>query len=136
MEKKTLSDFLKSINTTKENVFNEAENTNDRISIESEYSPFVINRCLSYFPDTIFIVEELNKRPNIPKYYQYLFLINIVRKRSRFKKWDKIESQEDIKVIREYYNYGYNKALEVLKILSVDQIKSIKLELETKRSVK
>jgi histone deacetylase complex regulatory component SIN3 len=42
-----LGDFLKAINITKENLLEEDSLT------EKEYVPFVVNRTLSYFPDTV-----------------------------------------------------------------------------------
>lgn len=130
-----LSDFLKSINTTKENVFDRAKTPNEYDDIENAYTPFVVNRCLSYFPDTILLVEELNRRPKIPKYYQYKFLLTLVRKRGRFKKWDKIEREDDINIVKEYFGYSLDKAIQALKVLTESDLSCIKSILESRKGL-
>ena len=51
-----LGEFLNSINYTKTDVFQE-----DTEYVTKKYTPFVINRFLSYFPDTIIHVNEMNR---------------------------------------------------------------------------
>ena len=46
-------DYLKSINATKKNIMV------DDIT-ESEYNAFIINRGLSFFPDTVRYANEMN----------------------------------------------------------------------------
>ena len=69
-----LGDYLKAINYTKEKLMD----TEDE-SVEKEYPAFVINRCLSYFVDTIALANEMNKRPLLQNKLQFDFLLNIVR---------------------------------------------------------
>ena len=69
--------WLNSINLTKENILDEDPS--------EKYPAFVVNRCLSYFVDTIAIVNEMNKRPLLQNKLQFDFLLNIVRSRKRFK---------------------------------------------------
>jgi hypothetical protein len=52
-----LGEYLTSINHTKENLFDMGDPM-----VEKEYTPFVINRCLSYFPDTIMQANEQAER--------------------------------------------------------------------------
>ena len=47
-------EFLNAINFTKKNVMSDPEN-------EKYYNSFIINRSLSYFPDTVAIANEMNK---------------------------------------------------------------------------
>lgn len=120
-----LGDFLSSINHSKDDVFKE-----DEEYATKQYSPYVINRFLSYFPDTIMHVNEMNFRPILDKKMQYDYLRLSIRKRKRFSKWLKEESPEDIEYIKRYYSYSNDKAIEILDILSDDHITQIKKELD------
>jgi hypothetical protein len=117
--KKTLSpfDFLQSINVTKTDVLQ---------GNEKGYVPFVVNRSLSYFNDTILLANEMNRYHHLDEKLQYHFLLNIVRKRKRFSKWVKPEVENDIEVVKEYYGYSNDKARQVLSLLSPEQITTIR----------
>jgi hypothetical protein len=112
-------DFLNSINTTKKNLM---EGTDE----EKQYVPFVVNRSLSYFPDTVHLANVMNIHHNLDNRLQYDFFINIIRKRKRFSKWVKPESEANVEVIKEYYGYSHEKARQALSLLSSDQIEFIK----------
>ena len=93
---------------------------------EKAYVPYTINRSLSYFNDTILAANEMNKHHHLDKKLQFHFLINIVRKRKRFSKWDKPELVSDVEVVKEYYGYSNEKARQVLPLLSSDQIMNLR----------
>ena len=93
---------------------------------EKDYVPFIVNRSLSYFYDTVSLANVMNKYHHIDNKLQYHFLINIVRKRKRFSKWIKPEIESDIEVVKEYYGYSNEKAKSALDILNDEQIKTIK----------
>lgn len=118
-KQKTLSpfDFLQSINVTKNDILQ---------GNEKGYVPFVINRSLSYFNDTVILANEMNRYHHLDEKLQYHFLLNIVRKRKRFSKWVKPEVENDIEVVKEYYGYSNDKARQVLSLLSPEQITTIK----------
>lgn len=120
-----LSDFLTSINSSKENLVEKEP------LCEKEYVPFVVNKCLSYFPDTIFYANQINVRPGLDKKMQYDYLRLSVSKRKRFSKWFKEEKNDNIKLIQEYYGYSYRRAKEVLECLTDDNIRTIKDSLKT-----
>ena len=120
-----LSDFLTSINSSKENLVEKEP------LCEKEYIPFVVNKCLSYFPDTIFYANQINVRPGLDKKIQYDYLRLSVSKRKRFSKWFKEEKNDNIKLIQEYYGYSYRRAKEVLECLTDDNIRTIKDSLKT-----
>ena len=108
-------EFLNSINYTKKDIMI------DDI-VEKEYNSFMVNRSLSYFPDTVLAANEMNLNHHLDPRLQFDFLINIIRKRKRFSKWDKKKIDSDVEVIKEYYGYNEEKALQILEILSTDQI--------------
>lgn len=114
-------DYLNSINYTKQDLMN------DDID-EKQYVPFVINRSLSYFPDTVAVANEMNRYHHIDKKLQYHFMINIVRKRKRFSKWDKPELDSDIEVVKEYYGYNNEKARQALSLLSPSQKEELRIK--------
>ena len=94
--------------------------------LEREYVPFVVNKCLSYFTDTIFHVNEINRRPHMEKKMQYDFLLRSVRKRKRFSKWIKKENNDDISFLSEHYNVSMRKAEEYLQIMGADQVEKLR----------
>ena len=116
-----LTDYLNSINHSKENLIRDGDERE-----EKSYAPFVINRCLSYFPDTILLVNAANSIPNIEKIFHYEYLLHSVRKRKRFSKWLKKESREEIDWIKEYYNVSTKRAEEYADLLSDEQLEDIK----------
>lgn len=112
-------DFLNSINSTKVNLLDkDPENIN-------KYNSFLVNRSLSYFPDTVLISNEMNRLHHVDARLQYDFLINIVRKKKRFSKWDKPQST-DIECIKEYYGYSDSKAKQIIGLLTSAQLQELK----------
>jgi|TARA_R110001583_G_scaffold60870_2_gene180480 hypothetical protein len=116
-----LSEILSSINHNKENILRDRDERE-----EKQYAPYVINRCLSYFPDTIFLVNSMNCIPNVDKRMHYEFLLTSVRKRKRFSKWLKKEQDIRLDWIKEYYNVSEKKAREYISFLTDEQIEDIK----------
>lgn len=117
--------FLGSINMTKENVLLEDSNG----KIEEAYNPYIINKSLSYFPDTIMQANTMNNFFELDKKLQYDFLLNSIRKKKRFSRWVKSNIEENVDVIKQYYEVGNDKAFEILSLLNDKQIISIKKEL-------
>lgn len=112
-------DYLNSINQTKQDLMV------DDIA-EKEYNSFMVNRGLSYFPDSILFANEMNRCHQLDSKLQYHFLINMIRKRKRFSKWAKATKQSDIDAVKEYYGYSNEKARQAMTLLSPDQITIIK----------
>ena len=112
-------DYLNSINHSKKDVMIDD-------MTEKSYNSFMINRSLSYFQDTIHFANLMNRYHHLDNKLQYHFLINIIRKRKRFSKWMKPETESDIEVVKQYYGYSNDKAKQVLFLLSPEQIKIIK----------
>lgn len=119
-----LKDWLKTINQSKKNLIDEDS------SLEKEYPPYIINRCLSGEIDTIMFANEMNIFHSLPKKLQYDFFINTIRKRKRFSPWLKQEKIKDLEVVKSYYGYSNEKAKQALRILTEEQINFIKSKLE------
>ena len=88
--------------------------------------PFIVNRSLSYFNDTVLYANEMNVNHHIDNRLQFDFFINTIRKKKRFSKWMKAEEEDNIKVVKEYYGYSNEKARQALTILSNEQIEKLK----------
>lgn len=114
-------DFLNSINDTKKDLLKE-----DPLS-EKDYIPFMVNRGLSYFPDTILFANEMNGCAHVPKNWQYDFYRIGISKKKRFSKWHKKDqNSEDLMLVMKEYNYSSEKAARALEILNEDQLKSLR----------
>jgi hypothetical protein len=118
--KTELKHWLNSINHDKQNIMTD-EN-------KKEYPPYIVNRCLSGFIDTVMLANEMNINPHLSPELQYKFLLNIVRPKRRFSPWLRKEKQDDLEVVKSYYGYSNEKARAALSILSDDQLNSIKLK--------
>ena len=120
-----LKDWLNSINSTKDNLIDNC------IAEEKDYPPYIINKCLSGFRDTVFIANEMNINSHLSNNFQYDFFINIVRPRKRFTPWVRKEKIETLELVKQYYGYSNEKAKSALKILTNKQIEFIKQRMNT-----
>lgn len=118
-------EFTKTINETKRNLIDEDP------EVEKDYIPFLVNRSLGYFMDTIMYANEMNQKNSLDHKLQYDFLLNIIRPRKRFSKWLKKSKDDNIDLIKKFYGYSYTKAKDVVDILSEDQLKHIRSNLDT-----
>ena len=120
-----LKDWLNSINFNKENLIEEDS------TLAKEYPPFIVNKCLSGHLDCVLLANEMNKYHFLDKDMQYNFYLNILRKKKRFSPWLRKEKVSDIEYVKQYYGYSNEKASQILKILSDEQIDFIKQRLDT-----
>ena len=93
---------------------------------EKSYNSFMVNRSLSYFHDTVLMANEMNVHHHLENRLKYDFLINIVRKKKRFSKWIKPETESEVEVVKEYYGYSNQKAKSALSLLTSEQINELK----------
>ena len=114
-------DFLNAINFTKEDMF-KGRKENDK-----EYVSFVINRGLSYFPDTVMYANEMNRYPDLSNQQQFSFLLYSISKKKRFSKWAPKETfSDDLENVCSFYGYSKREAKSVLNILTVEQLNYIR----------
>ena len=117
-----LSKVLESINYTKEDVLDPQG---------KDYIPFIVNKSLSYFMDTVAYANEMNKHPFLDKRMQYDYLKGSIRKRKRFSGWVKKDKSDVIDAIIKYYDVSYRKATEYERLLTEDQKQEILKHIET-----
>ena len=115
-------DYVTAINYSKKNMIVDEES-------EKAYLPYMTNRSLSYFQDTVAVANAMNQYHILDSKLQFDFLINIVRKRKRFSKWIKPEIVSDLDVVKEYYGYSNDKAKQALTILSSDNLNDIRIRI-------
>ena len=120
-----LGDYLKTINYTKENLM-----LVDPLS-ESKYPPFIVNKSLSYFTDTVLHANEMNRYAHLDNRLQYDYYVHAVRKRKRFSRWDKNEKSEKFDLLKEYYGYSDRKINEVMDLISDEELSIIKELVDT-----
>lgn len=117
-------EFINAINDTKQNLFEDPQASKD-------YSSFMINRGLSYFPDTVLYANEMNQHSTIPVDWQFFFYLNTIPKKKRFSKWSKKDKEtKSIQLVKEYYGYSNERAKEALSVLSDNQLKQIEEKLQ------
>ena len=119
-----LKDWLNSINQTKKNLIDEDP------SLEKEYSPYIVNRIYSGHLDAIMFANEMNQYHFLPKKMQYDFFLNTLRPKKRFSPWLRKDKIKDLELVKRYYGYSNEKALQVLKILTKQQLNFIKSKFE------
>ena len=116
-------EFVNAINTTKQDLLSDP-------ILERLYSPYMVNKALSYFPDTMLYANEMNRNSHIDSKLQFHFFLNSIRPAKRFAKWVKKQNDNDLTAVMEYYGYSPEKAKSALSILSSDQVITIKQKLE------
>lgn len=121
-------DHLNSINT--KNTRSLLPESDDCGESRKAYVPFMINRGLSYFSDTVLLANEMNQRAGIDVAMQYDFLYNLVRKGRRFSKWHKADKIADIEIVMAAFSYSYDKARAAIKLLSKEQLSELKKRMD------
>ena len=116
-------DFIKAINTSK-NVMK-----NGDLLTEKDYIPFLVNRGLSFFHDTIIQVNEMNRLHFLDNKLQFDYLLNNIRPRKRWSKWLKPDKIDNLELVKEYFGFGNEKAKEALEVLTNENIEDIKSKL-------
>ena len=119
-----LKDWLNSINLNKKDLITEDPDT------EREYAPYIVNRCMAGHLDTVLLANEMNINHSLPKRLQYDFFLNSVRKKKRFSPWLRKDKIKNLDVVKQYYGYSNEKATQVLRILTSEQIAFIRSKLE------
>ena len=119
-----LKDYLNAINVSKDSLLD----TEDEMW-EKRFAPFIVNKCVAPFEDTVMLVNEINQLHHLDKKLQFDFLINSLRPRKRYTPWLKAKKLKNLEYVKEYYGYSNEKAKAALDILNDEQISAIKTKL-------
>lgn len=123
-----LWDFVNDINGKQANILEDCANPD---LAKKVYVPFIINKQMSYFPDTILYAQQMNLHHHAPNDAQYFYYLNSIRPRKRFCKWSKRQESEDIDLVRRHYGYDINKAEQALSLLSPDDLQNLREKYDT-----
>ena len=115
-------DFIKAINESKDVMKNDP-------FAEKDYIPFLVNRGLSFFQDTILQVNEMNRNHFLDNKLQFDYLINNIRPRKRWSKWLKPEKIDNLELVKLYFGFGNEKAKDALEVLTNENIEEINSKL-------
>ncbi len=120
----SLTSYLTAINWSKKKLMD-----TDDVTWEKKYPPYIINKGLSYYSDTVMYANEMNRLHHASKHMQFSFLINTIRSQKRFSKWLKASKIKDLDAVKTYFGYSNNRAREALSVLTKGQIDYIKEKL-------
>ena len=87
---------------------------------EREYIPFLINRGLSYFVDTVVLANQMNQAHWLDKKTQFEYLRATVRPRNRYSKWHKPQENARIEALKTLYGYSESKARQMVDLVKED----------------
>lgn len=116
-----LFDYINNLSHGKKNNFIELPDKEQK-----KFPAYLINRYFSFFPDTIFAANLMNRYPFLDNRMKHDFYLYSVRKKKRFTKWLKSEEIENISLLMKVYECSERKAKEYLSILTDDQITLLK----------
>lgn len=120
-------DFVNSASYGKQDLIRESDNPE---LAEKTYAPFLTNKAFSYHVDTIMYANEMNMRSALDNQLAFDYYLNSIRPQKRFAKWLKKDTSDDLEVVKEYYQYNYEKAEHALSLLSQEQLIELKKRLE------
>lgn len=90
-----------------------------------DWNPYLANMMLSLHHDVILFVDEVNCRPRLTPKQHYLYLLYVLPKKKRFAKKAKPKKMKKAEVIRDYYKYSLEKAVEVADLFTDADIKQL-----------
>ena len=103
------------------------EDYEEDIEQRKDYTKFIINRSMSHQPDLIYMINEINKYPDVDKKLHYDFLQRGIPKKKRpYKHWIKGKKLENMELVKEFFKYSNSKAETALSVLTDGDIDYIK----------
>ena len=116
--------FVKDIQRGKKDVIRNSESPE---KAEGFYVPFMTNRALSFYPDSILHSNEMNQRAGLDKLLQFDYLLNSIRSMKREHTWiKKPEEDANVEMLSQYFQVNPKTAREYLRALSKDQLEAIR----------
>ncbi len=116
-------DYVKSIQKTKEDMIRGSDTPE---LATKEYNPWIVNKALSMYVDSIMYANDMNVNHYLDKDVQYAYHLNSVRAMNRKHTWFKSTSDEDLKVVTNHFQCNNIRALEIMKIIGAKGIDLIK----------
>ncbi len=92
------------------------------------YSPYMLNRIFSKFPDTLFLANELNALFELPNEMQKDLYLYATIPKTRFAKWFKpLPNPDEVKFIQTSLEVSKIKAISYLELLNDNEKELLKL---------
>jgi len=121
-------DFVKDINGPKKDIM--INSANPELA-EKDYIPWIVNKTFSYFSDTVWYANEMNKYSDLSNQMQYHYFLYSINKGKRFAEQVKKKYSDDVQLIASYFNYSNKRAEETLNILTPQQVQDIREKTRT-----
>ena len=93
------------------------------------YNSTMINQLLSQYADALLHVNEMNYRPSCDEKLQYDYLFHSLRQGDRNIQTSRLLqsfNQNNLELVKQYYNYNTDKAKAVLEILTDEELEHIR----------
>lgn len=120
--------YIESLSSSKRHLLRGTEN--DELA-ERSYASFLTNRNFSLFSDALGDANTMNRLSHLPNRLQYDYYFFNLRSRKRFSgKWAKPIQNNDLDAVLERFQCGHRKALEILRILTPEELKSVHVAVE------
>ena len=116
--------FVEAASSTKEDIIRDGDAT------EKDYNAFIVNKSFSFFPDSIFDLQEMNRYSNLDGLMQFDYYRASLRKRKRHSQWFKKIDTGNLEVVSETFNFSLNKARDAFRALTDKQLDAIKSHLK------
>jgi hypothetical protein len=114
-------DFVNAISYNKTDLLTEGTHS------PKDYIPFIVNKAMSNFPDTVLHANEMNMHRDLGNDQQFYYLLHSIRKGKRFGgRWAKAVKSEELEAVKQYYKLNNQKALVALELLSTEEKEMIK----------
>jgi hypothetical protein len=113
-------DYVNSINSFKK------ENLMVDEFAEKAYNPWLVNKALSYFKDSVLYANEINMNSHISNRMQYDYYLNAIKSGKRYSKWVKTNKSEELELICKVYNCNKKTGDAYLKVISKQDLKKLK----------
>lgn len=107
-------EFVTDIQSTKNYIFDDVR--------ESSYVPFIVNKALSFSPDTVILANYANEYAFLDKQMQHDLLWYGIRKRPKsFNKWPK-KTAQNLNIVQQMYDCNEQQAAVIASILTEEQM--------------
>lgn len=103
-KKKTIFDTINAVSSVRPLSYQDIQSQN------LPYDAFMVNRAFSLSEDAVRAAALMNERPHLDKDMQATFYIHTLRPRRRFEKWPKGVTEEEIRLIADYYGMSPREA--------------------------
>lgn len=120
-------DYVNSVSSNKKNLMRGTDN--DELG-EKSYQPYLVNKALSYFTDTLLYANEMNKYSFLDNKMQYEYLLSSIRPNKRFSKWVKKTEDKSVQAVSQYYKVSMKRAEEYIRVLKQEDLHRIVQEIQ------